>query len=155
MVDDRESQLYRDMADFREIIPELQREIKSLKIRTGKLTTRIEKVELLGLQDQIYRLSDKLNELRSEYTSLVGDDFLWVQRKLGEFIIASTLMIAEIIFDSKKHKNALEQLSISSAGALAKVEISETPLEMAIQFYNDCIKLADKSGLRVIKMVYP
>lgn len=172
MVNDRESQLYRDVADLLEQVPKLkqamdslekkvepiesvEKDVRSLKTRISRLTGRVEKLELLDFQSQITRLDEQIGDLHSDFHTLAGENFMWIQRKLGEFIIASTLSQANHYFKSSKAKNALEQLNISAAGAHAKVQISNAPLEDAITFYNDCLKLAEESGIRCIKLEYP
>lgn len=65
MVTDPEQQLYKDMADLTEQMPKLQREVKSLKTRLAKLISRIDRLELIGLQDQLTSLGDEQKQLKS------------------------------------------------------------------------------------------
>lgn len=74
MATDPEAKLYRDIDELRESVPKLQKElkteVKSLKTRLTKLSERIETLELLGFQDQISKLDEKIDLLDEQHTKL-------------------------------------------------------------------------------------
>ena len=89
MANDPEQQLYADMADLREAVPKLQNEVKSLKARLTKLTTRIEQMELMGFQDQVGAVDRKTDVLSEQMKE---------QQTLSEELIRSTVLIRLDIF---------------------------------------------------------
>jgi hypothetical protein len=143
MVNDPESQLYRDMADIKELVPELQKEIKSLKGKITKLTNRIQTLEMMAFQEQITSLVEKINLLNekaletSRYAAKFEMDFIQYHMK-G--------MIHQKLSNQERERLS-EHITQLFATAKERVQNSLEPISILIDFKNECIDCSKKYDL--------
>lgn len=113
----------------------IDKQVRSLKQRLGKLDGRIQNQENLALQDQIFRLNDKIKELDTKLLetnrALASSEILGLRDRLEEAIKGTPHA-----FWQKMH----DFLGEESSAALQAVAGRPDPLAMLEIFRKSCDK---------------
>lgn len=133
-MEDTEGAFYKELA-----------KIRSLKNRVGRLSARVEKLEILDIQNQINTLSDETHSLQNTVIE--------TQRLLASLHIdvlrTNLLLWLAINYDSKHpiHREVREYiLPVASAAQQEVVHVS-APISIAQNFRNQCHDYFEQHGL--------
>ena len=146
MVEDGEEEKIKFLDDFKKQvkqIPELQKEIRSLKTRLGKLTGRVDVLENLELQKQIFSLNDKVVSFSEQFLTTnrtiarTDMDFIRIYMQQSLVLCSPTKPISEI----------REILDLKFARLSEALKYSLEPLNILAKFRKECIEISDKYGL--------
>jgi hypothetical protein len=138
MVEDREAQLYRDVADLREQVPKLQEMVNELAIKN-------EQLEASGFQSQILSLNKKINKLNSRLVDsekIIADFFITDNKVL--LLDAIDAFPAKNEKENKAKQEAREWVIEQCAIALKGVYNSKNPLDIAVELWHYFEEEADK-----------
>lgn len=79
-----------------EDIGSLKKEVRSLKTRLGKLTGRVNQLDLIGFQDQLSRLDERITRLSSDLTSVRQREFQIICTMLREIAGMNVHLMAHV-----------------------------------------------------------
>lgn len=140
---DSEATLLKGLAS----IEGFRREVRSFKTRLGKLTGRVESLELMNFQEQLNRLDEQIAQQQKS--------LLDTQRFVASFIIISTHnnsneQVEQKRPDAGKHSEFVAETTT----AISKVSISNDPLSIARAFKTKRYEVLHKLGIKTITLDY-
>ena len=147
MAEDREQQLYRDIAFLTEELPKLQNKNKALKAELKKAFNRIDNLELMAFQDQISNLDALVKELK--------DTILDTQRFLARFNIIFEANHSYSMLEKRKPlvaKNLFSQWVANATKANSNATTGPNPLSVADKYSDECYKQLDELGVSYTKI---
>ena len=138
----------------------VDKKLKSIKIQIGKLTGRVESLELMDFQNQLNSLDERitklinhdLQQLKQAHDAAVAEqkkELLDMQQRLASFMIVSTMNTLSCRYDIPD--KLFRQICISAAAAKAKAQSSDEALKVAFEFYNHAIDSLNKGGISIIQ----
>ena len=136
MAEDAEAQLYRDIADLTEQVPALQNKINSVDSHYKQLSTKVKRIEIQGLQEQITSLGESLLETSRVLARLEMD---FTQNHICTVIVAN--------ISSPKREQLTEQIRLTFARSATSLGNSPKPLSIAKQFKDTCMKYSTDYNL--------
>lgn len=112
----------------------VDKEVKALKTTTTKLRTRIENLEILGLQEQVISLDSKVKHLDS---LLLG-----MEQEIAHLRISHDLLYTQWALwpmqDNANAKLCIQFARELAASALTEVRTSNDPIKIADVWYSKC-----------------
>ncbi len=128
-----------------EDIESLMKEVRSLKTRLGKLTSRVEQLGLMDFQEQLNRLNERIG--------IISEALLISSRNIARFIILSTCRdTKDIIYREKPNADryVITQLLTDAKGTRTEVDKTTNPLLNSAQFENKCLELLKSLGIKTV-----
>lgn len=123
----------------------IQKEIRSLKTRLGKITGRIEGIENLDLQKQIFTHSDNVKSLNM--TLLDSLRILSISiMDVTQYIVCVEIMKK---YSGEKETSLMKQIQLNFARMSGDVKKSDSPLLNMIEFRQECIDFAKENHLNI------
>ncbi len=136
MTEDAEAQLYRDIANLTEQLPKLDKRIKKLESHCRQLSTKINRIEIQGLQDQ--------------FTSLT-DNILQIKRTLARFEMDFTqshmIDAIRISLSGSIKQRAEDHIKLEFARSAEALKHTMEPLFIGLKFRKNCIKFSEANNL--------
>jgi chromosome segregation ATPase len=145
---DAEQALLKALANFK-------KEVHSLKTRLGKLTGRVEQLELMDSQNQLTRLDERITKISDELTTAANQQtqaLLLLQRSIAALRIDSLVHNSREIIEQElpNDSHLFTQLLTDASSAKGKLTTSNNPWEIAIQFKDKWEKLLHELGANTI-----
>jgi hypothetical protein len=121
----------------------LQKEIRSLKTRIGKLTGRVEEQENLELQKQIFSLSDELKSLNNsvlKFKRLMAMNDM----NLTQYLICEAIKNK---YTGQTKAKLKEFIRIKYSRSSEATKTSNEPLSIMLKFRHECVEFSDEHNL--------
>ncbi|MFH0847588.1 MAG: hypothetical protein V1894_06020 [Chloroflexota bacterium] len=148
MANDAEAQLYEDMADLKEQVPKLQNEIKKVKANVSKLTRRVDSSELMGFQEQITKLNERLGFIDEKLLGLSQIVAITEIERLNLHMQDSiNAMLSTGVGNRQQYTRLREALTFECSKARTEASTSPTPTKILTGFRVLCMDCSRKYNL--------
>jgi DNA repair exonuclease SbcCD ATPase subunit len=134
----------------------LQKEVRSLKTRLGKLTNRVTLTELQGLQDQISHLDERTTSFSKEFNEKIQDyenQLLGLQCYVSASHINEDVDVFCNLLDTsniRDKSNIQTQLITDASSTKAEIFNSNRPNTLAVDFHTKWSKYLTDIGIKFV-----
>ncbi|HEY42061.1 MAG TPA: hypothetical protein G4O18_09455 [Dehalococcoidia bacterium] len=152
MTNDSEGMLIRGLAeveDFKKVVTAFDGQLKSLKTQLGKQTKRINQLELMGFQEQITNLSEKIDSINTNLIDMartVATNEITTLRLHMQRAIEKTFKP-----DNPNRKRLREYISIEATKASERAKNSLSPIDLYEDFRRECTNCSKKYKLNAFR----